>query len=718
MGKIIILDENTANKIAAGEVIERPASVIKELVENSIDAGATNISAEIRNGGVSFIRIIDNGCGIAPDDAEIAFERHATSKIRKADDLESISSMGFRGEALASIAAVSDVLMLTKVREKVQGLSIHARGGVINEIKPAGCPVGTSITVRELFFNTPARYKFLKKDSTEAGHAADVLGRVALGYPDISFRLVSNGTDVMHTPGNRDLKSAIFSVYGAETAKRLIGVDYKDDLIKIYGYVGKAEIARSNRNHQSFYINRRYIKSKSITAAIDAAYSTFLMKNKYAFALLDIRLNPSLVDVNVHPSKMEVKFSCEQDVYRAVYHAVNGALMSHSSVRTLPGSDGAGKTFYSFDSGPRQKQAPVFTQESFEQIRNELDRKRAEAISGAGGAGERGSEGGSGAVGGERGEGSIGAGEEAARAAGSAGDGDGPVGSGGGFGADANEAAGARGGGAAVSGDGREAAGGASGEAAEDGKSGPPETGRRDMQPGTGQDAGNAAADTISYNAAENAAENFADNATDYAAGIKTPQKLFNNYKIIGQAFSTYIFVEQGDEIYLIDQHAAHERIRYEELKKAYEKNESFSQTLMAVIPVELTGGEYQFAINEMPFFEKLGFTYDSFGTNSILLRSVPFKDNSGGVREMFQEILDFIINGYNDQRSLITDEALYRIACRSAVKANKKLDALEIKALLEKLSELDNPYTCPHGRPTILKLSKYELEKLFKRIV
>jgi len=654
MGKIIILDDITASKIAAGEVIERPASVIKELVENSIDASATNITVEIRNGGISYIRVIDNGSGIAADDVEISFERHATSKIRRAEDLESVSSMGFRGEALASIAAVSDVLMLTRVRGEIQGVSINIKGGVVKEIKPAGCQEGTSITVRELFYNTPARYKFLKKDSTEAGYVADILGRIALGNPDISFKLISNGSVLLHTPGNGDLKSAIFSVYGAETAKHVIDVYYKDENVEIKGYVGKAEIARSNRNHQSFYINRRYIRSKIITSAVDAAYSTFLMKNKHPFALLDIRINRALVDVNVHPSKMEVKFSCEQDIYRAVYHAVNDALLSQSAVRTIPESSRYRETFIS---------APVFTQESFEWLKKEPEIKKSEANSSVTKEYQK------------------------------------------------NE------------------------QKSEPDNDSKHESNREikheaKFEPGNESKfeswQGNCGKDI--YSVTQNipgqvpqkspSCDETKDKVFEKEDKYLTPDVLFKDYKIIGQAFSTYIFIEQGNELYLIDQHAAHERIKYEELKKAYENNVPFSQTLLEPVPIELTAAEYQFALDKIQHFEKLGFVYESFGTNSIIVRSVPLTENTASIREMFNDVLDFIMQDYNNSKNGLSDEALYRIACKLAVKANKKLDNLEINALLEKMSRIENPYTCPHGRPAILKLEKHELEKLFKRIV
>ncbi len=636
MGRIIILDENTANKIAAGEVIERPASVIKELVENSIDAGADNISVEIRNGGISFIRVIDNGSGLTEDDVQIAFERHATSKIRRADDLESINSMGFRGEALASIASVSDVQLSTRVKSSLQGSFIRVKAGQVLDIKPIGCPVGTSITVSELFFNTPARYKFLKKDSTEAGHTADMLSRISLGYPDISFKLINNGSTVLHTPGNGDLKSTVFSVYGGQTAKQLMEVNYQDEQVKISGYIGRPEIARSNRNHQSVYINRRYVRNKTITAAIDSAYSTYLMKKKHAFVLLDIRLNPASVDVNVHPSKLEVKFSNEQDVFRAAYHAINGTLMTQSTIRTLPDSspknfivNNAQQLTYSEDdhanSSPnsllspeasqkapsrassgntytlndKMSAKPVYSQQDFRRVKEELDRKREEAIS--------------------------------------------------------------------------------------------------------------HHCDKTGFLVSESG-------DSDYTQVPARP--LFRGTRIIGQAFSTYVFLEGEDELFLLDQHAAHERICYEELKEAFGKDKPLSQMMISLVPIELTASEYQFAISEAPFFEKLGFTYEAFGVNSIIMRAVPFAERELDIGKLFLELLDFVMDGSKGEKKIIADEALYKIACKMAIKASKKLDEREISALLDKLSGLDNPYTCPHGRPAILRLKQYELEKLFKRIV
>lgn len=712
MGKIIILDENTANKIAAGEVVERPASVIKELVENSIDAGATNISAEIRNGGISFIRITDNGCGISEDDAEMAFERHATSKIRRADDLESITSMGFRGEALASIAAVSKVQLTTRVSDSVQGVSITVQGGCVTEKRPAGCPVGTSIAVRELFFNTPARYKFLKKDTTEAGYIIDIISRIALSHPEISFTLVNTGSKVLHTPGNGDLKSAVFSVYGAETARNLLEVDYRDEHFRIKGFVGKAEIARSNRNHQSIYINKRYVKNKTITSAIDAAFSTFLMKNKYPFVLLDIEVNPSNVDVNVHPSKMEVKFSNDQEVFRAVYHAVNNALLSQSAVRTLPDAGRSGDIFKFTDSSragdtkqqqesiklseikrpPESTKPPDSTKHSENKIQPESIKNPYTAK----------------APGNEKNLYSANASynsraQYSAKPSGSS------------YSRqefewvrkelDKKREA-------AISGDSlknsNEVSIDETGNGIFTGKSEdyPVVAERRPPEKDT---AGAMPENTKTVPASE----------PDEASGAKrADHDLFTNTRIVGQAFSTYILLEGEDELYLLDQHAAHERIRYEELKKSYENDQPFSQMLLSVVHVDLTSSEYQFALGEYDFFEKLGYSFESFGANSIILRSVPFADDGTDIREGFLDILNFVMSESSGDKKSIADEALYRMACKSAVKANKRLDTREIEALLDSLSSLENPFTCPHGRPAILKLRRYELEKLFKRIV
>ena len=328
MGKIVLLDELTINQIAAGEVIERPASVVKEMVENSIDAGATNIVVEIKNGGISYIRVIDNGKGIARDDVEIAFERHATSKIRSAADLQDVKSMGFRGEALASIAAISNVELISRTEDQPTGEKVLAEGGEVKSVEEVACSVGTSITVRNLFYNTPVRYKFLKKDFTETGYIEDVITRIALVHPEISFKLINTGKTTISTNGNGDIKSVVYSVFGKDIAEEIIPIEYEYEYIKVKGVIGKPAIARSNRANQMFFVNDRYIKDKTLTAAAEQAYKGMIPIGKFAFLILNLEMTPSKVDVNVHPAKLEVRFSEDNTVFQAVFHAIKNNLLN------------------------------------------------------------------------------------------------------------------------------------------------------------------------------------------------------------------------------------------------------------------------------------------------------------------------------------------------------------------------------------------------------
>lgn len=646
MSKIIILDENTANKIAAGEVVERPASVVKELVENSLDAGAASITVEIKNGGITYIKVMDNGSGIEEGDVEIAFERHATSKIMYPDDLESISTMGFRGEALASIAAVSNIELTTRTKDSIYGSFIKLSGGNIIEKTHIGCPVGTTIVVKDLFFNTPARYKFLKKDSTEGGYVADILNRIALGNPDISIKLVNNGTVVLHTPGNNDLLSAAFSVYGREISSKLIKVDYTEDNIKITGYAGTPEIARSNRNHQSIFVNGRFIKSKTVTSAIDEAYKTLLMKNKYAFVILNIDINPSLVDVNVHPAKTEVRFSNDQNIFRIVYNALYGALMGKSLIRNIEFTENEKSVSDVFTGKYPEKYSEEYTEKYPEKYIEKYLNRDYHQKSGF-----------------KRSEFHIGDYEQ--------------------------------------------------------------ET--IDVKDHLVSDTSAPAFEFQNDKTLEN---NFPGNGyqsnetkepTPEAMPAKdsklTPAELLES-KIIGQAFSTYILLEYKQEMILIDQHAAHERIMYENLLKKYKNNENLAQTLLNPVTVELTNSEYMLVEAERGFFNKIGFIFENFGNNSIILRAVPYMSSQSDYKSLFLDLID-IAKGVNRQEYTKTEEeALYMMACKAAVKANKKLDNIEVKSLLKEMAGLDNPYSCPHGRPTMIKISMSELEKRFKRIV
>jgi len=717
MGKVIILDENTSNKIAAGEVVERPASVVKELVENSIDAEAKSISIEIANGGISYIKVVDNGTGIDEDDLEIAFERHATSKIRSADDLDSIMTMGFRGEALASIASVSTVEVSTRVRNNPLGTYIRLQGGVLQEIGHTGCPAGTTFIVRDLFYNTPARFKFLKKDSTEAGYVSDLVSRIALANPDISFRLVSNHAQVMHTPGNNDLRSTIFSIYGREVAQNVLEVNHEEKGIRITGYAGKPEISRGNRNHQSILVNGRYIRDKLISSAIDEAYKTLLMKNKYAFVVLNIRLNPLMVDVNVHPTKMEVRFSEEQNVFRAVYHAVNNALLSATLVRSVQLEN---KDTNIFKFSGFEKPLEDLWQQSFDEKRNlkkdklESEIKKNDYIQvPLKDEQERGSNAGTYEKSAETNTPEIR---------------ENP----------ANPYVLKKG-----SSKGTETdmwVSGATGEENEKCASDPIVTAKDTLD-------GNAAGTKTEHvaishnNIQEIRKETCHDsqapgperdtNREKAIGGIQTAEGslertgqpdgsglALGDCTIIGQAFSTYVILQQQDELILVDQHAAHERITYEHMKKRYTDNQSLAQELLAPLVVEVTGRELKLLQEESEFFNKLGFIYEEFGNNSIVLRSVPFAFIDESVKNVFMDVLDSVMKAGKDNYSKIADEAIYSMACKAAVKANRRLDGMEIRKMLEDLGQLENPYTCPHGRPTVVRIKKQELEKMFKRIV
>jgi len=724
MGRIIILDENTSNKIAAGEVIERPASVVKELVENAIDAGSDNITIEIKKGGISFIRVTDNGSGIESDDVEIAFERHATSKIRNSGDLEKISTMGFRGEALASIASVSVVQLTTRYKNDTSGSFVEVKGGVITERRQTGSPTGTTVVVRDLFYNTPARYKFLKKDSTEAGYISDIVSRIALGNPHISFKLVNNGSTVIHTPGNNDLLSAIFSIYGKDTAKNVCEVKYQDDMVKITGYAGKPEISRANRSHQSIYINRRYIKSKLVSSAIDEAYKTFLMKNRFAFIVLNLEINPAFVDVNVHPTKMEVKFSNEQDLFRSVYTAVSGALLGSSDFRKIEFDNLNLKDPFLLKE--RKLLNDKYTQQNIGEDIVTLKRNDVNAYADVTRAGKLHD---TDTYGAKTPETNMHKADTLKT--GVSKDGTFRTGI---YGADAykTDTFGASERGFAASGFNK------------------PEA----DAPGVGQylaDTYGNAVHEVGASEAEKHRDNTHEAGTPYEsvankhdrqrpeflAGQKVPgvlaeekqlhepaqsvetvkTSLLSGASIVGQAFSTYIIMQKDDELFIIDQHAAHERIMFEHLKKKYYNKEALAQMLITPVNIELTFQEIKTAGEKKDFFEKLGFIFEDFGHNSVILRSVPFMSDSNDVRELFLEALDFVSASNKTDINILAEETLYRIACKAAVKANRKLDNAEIRQLVSELQSFENPYTCPHGRPTVLKLTRYEIEKMFKRV-
>lgn len=688
MGSIIVLDENTSNKIAAGEVVEKPASVVKELVENSIDAGATSISVDIKNGGISYIKVTDNGSGMDEDDVEIAFERHATSKIKRAEDLDSIITMGFRGEALASIAAVSSVELQTRAAGNIYGMYVHISGGTFREVRQTGCPVGTTFIIRDLFYNTPARYKFLKKDSTEAGYISDTISRIALGNPEISFRLTSGKALLLHTPGNNDVKSAIYSIYGKEIIKELIEVGYQDEKYKITGYIGKPEAARANRNYQSLYINRRYVKSKMVSYAVEQAYNSILMKNKFPFFVLNIELNPLLVDANVSPAKTEVRFAEESFLSRAIYMAVSKALSSDTLFNpvTVPTKDREIFKFKGIDPKPDyvqeelrynfEQKVPEGTQ--FQESKslstepaspaNSIGINMSEQpadirpVSAALNVNTRISE-----------EQEIRSFTEALK----------PL-------ARTDLALNSR----------------SPAELLHPGQAVPEDYLPLDVESPIVKEEIIPDIQTVSQTVSEEIPKK------------KSPELDLTAMKYIGQAFSTYIILQNGEELVLVDQHAAHERIIYEKLKIKYEDQENTTQLLLEPAVIQFQALELNEIRARQEMLNKIGFVFEDFGNNSIIIRGIPYLLEGCSPKDVFLELTDKIFSSLKPVVTPLADEIIHTIACKAAIKANKKLDDSEVTRLLEELALAGSRYTCPHGRPTVIRLTKYEIEKMFKRIV
>lgn len=790
MGNIVLLDDLTINKIAAGEVIERPASVIKEMVENSIDAGANNITVEIKNGGISFIKVTDNGKGIAQDDLEIAFERHATSKIRSADDLDTVTSMGFRGEALASIAAIANVEMVSKTEEQEIGYKVVVEAGDILEKEEAGCRTGTTITVRNLFFNTPVRYKFLKKDYTESGYIEDVITRIALVNPNVAIKLINTGKTVIQTNGNGDLKSVIYSIYGKDIANGIMELSYQYEDIKIEGVIGKPEIARSNRSNQLFFVNKRYIKDKTLTAATEQAYKGLIPIGRFGFVVLNLEVNPAKVDVNVHPAKLEVRFQEENKIFQAIYHAIKdtllkGELVANTSKTETESTNRIDRSALSFEErlknlreakkenqqsgglfgfrkqnekqieqytdeeskiktniveelyNNKNKQqennsetdkfatkvidtssitsnagAPVDTSDVLEQlkqmkdkIQDDLDKqneisqtmkisdatavynfreelKNKDIIPSVNKDENKKTE----------------LNEETQE--------------------NANE----------------------NKEYNEDGipkalqnevNTEDKEENIVDNQVKTNQDSsdfnemyekmfGRAPIDEkkLELEKKENEKINAVDIVKDNVSIFETEEKFQKpTYKFIGIVFKTYIILEIDKEMYILDQHAAHERIMYEKVKKNYYTDETKdSQMLLLPDVITLTHKEMEIAKENIPMFNKAGFYLEEFGENTMKLTGVPTVCIDLDTKELFLETLDEINTVARTAKQEKEERFIATVACKAAVKANMALTVEEVDKLMEQLLKLPNPFTCPHGRPTAIKMTKYDIERKFAR--
>ena len=567
MGNIVLLDDLTINKIAAGEVIERPANVVKELVENSIDAGATNIIIEIRNGGKSLIKIVDNGKGISADDIPLSLERHATSKIRKVEDLENTYSMGFRGEALASISSISTLTMMTKTKNE-NGTKVIAEAGEIVSAEEVGVPVGTTIMVENLFFNTPVRYKFLKNDATEFKYIKDWVQKAALSEINVAFKLINDGKTVFQTNGSGNIRDIIYLLYGKEIEKNLLDVNYESDNIKVTGVIGNTTIARENRKSQILFLNNRNIKNQMLTNSADQAFKGATGIGKYGFFILNLEMPASYYDVNVHPTKMEVRFKDEDKLYKIFYHAIKSAML---------------KSEFLDNSGETQKE-------------DEEEQKREKYI--------------------------------------------------------------------------------------------------------------------------ENELE-FLTNRSE----TKVPVELINRenereieYQYVGILFRTYIIIQIGDDMFLIDQHAAHERILYEQIKENY-KNHIQNNSQLMIMPeiFNLSHKEMEFVKTNIELFKETGFDIETFGENSIKINGVPDIEYKVSSRNIFLDVLDEMLTNERSTSKDVEERFIATVACKAAVKAHMDLTRQEVDNLITRLLKLKNPFTCPHGRPTTIKFNKNELFKDFK---
>ena len=736
MGNIVLLDELTINQIAAGEVIERPASVIKEMVENAIDAGASNITVEIKNGGISYIKVTDNGKGIPKDDLEMAFERHATSKIRQAQDLNLVTTMGFRGEALASIAAISNVEMVSKTKEQQTGYKIKLEGGNILEQEEIGCQTGTSITVKNLFFNTPVRYKFLKKDYTESGYIEDAITRIALVNPQIAIKLINTGKTIIQTNGNGDLKSVIYSIYGKDVANGIMEVSYPYEDYNILGVIGKPEIARSNRSNQLFFVNKRYVKDKTLTAATEQAYKGLIPIGKFGFVALNIEMNPAKVDVNVHPAKLEVRFEEENKVFQSIYHAIKDTLLKNDLVANTNTKrvelvehfqkENQGQGLFSFRK-QKQEEIEKYTQEEskiktnviqeevsekLKQENNPMDTSDVlEQLKQMKGKLEKELE--------ERKNTTVSlketntpyqletkeempAQEETQ-----------PI--------ETKETNSPK----------KEEETIEETEVEKEEEQKELEEIKQKIQnlddntQVVSEDFNEMYAKMFGRAPIQKNEETKEKETTNGEELLKENISVFEEtteikkpiYKFIGIVFNTYIILEIEKEMYLLDQHAAHERIMYEKVKKNYysDKNKD-SQMLLLPDVITLTHKEMNIAKDNKKMFEQAGFSLEEFGENTIKLTGAPTVCIDLDTKELFLETLDEINTVARTAKQEKEEKFIATVACKAAVKANMSLQRREVETLLDKLLELPNPFTCPHGRPTVIKMTKYDIERKFAR--
>lgn len=664
MPQIQVLDQITIDKIAAGEVIERPASIVKELVENSIDAKAASVTVEIQDGGISLIRVTDNGSGIEREDIRNAFLRHSTSKIRKVEDLAHIASLGFRGEALSSISAVTRTELITKTKEDTFGTRYVIEGGVEQSLEDAGAPDGTTFLVRQLFYNVPARRKFLKTPMTEAGHVQDLLMRLALSHPEVAFTFINNGQTKMRTSGNGKLKDVIYSIYGREAAANLIELDYSMDGLVMKGYLGKPVITRGNRNFENYFVNGRYVKNAMLSKAIEDAYKDFLMQHKFPFVVIHFQVDGEKIDVNVHPTKMEMRFQRQQDVYNIVYEGVHRTLLEPELIPQVeapaPKVISQPKSESPFllkpktaprpmEKKPEEKEEPhdeaYFMKKMKERVLSYHQRNSSAEVAKK---------------------------EQIFRPQ-------------------------------------------AQAERIKDALARAKEVEKQPQK--QAEEQPELIRETPVYET-KPVTEEKAEQLNLFEEHLLKREKKAE-YKLIGQVFETYWLVEFENRLYIIDQHAAHERVLYERTLKEMKNREFTAQYLSPPIILSLSMQEAQVLNENMDRFTRIGFEIEPFGGEEYAVRAIP--DNLFGIakKELLLEMLDDLADGISTSMTPeLIDEKVASMSCKAAVKGNNRLSAQEADALIGELLLLENPYHCPHGRPTIIAMTQRELEKKFKRIV
>lgn len=661
---INVLDQSTIDKIAAGEVIERPMSIVKELVENSIDAGATKITVEIKDGGTSFIRVTDNGSGIEKDDVRKAYLSHATSKLNSAEDLVGIGTLGFRGEALSTIAAVTQTEMITKTADSLVGLKYVIEGGKEIEFKEIGAPKGTTIIAKNIFYNTPVRLKFLKSNMTEGSYINDLISHIAMSHPEVSMTLISNGKTIIDTTGNDNIKETIYKLYGREIAQSLLPTEYNEGRIHIHGYVGKPFLARGNRGFENYFVNGRYIKSPIINRAIEEAYKTYIMQHKFPFTVLFIDIPKEECDVNIHPAKREFKYGNEKELFSAVYHATADSLANKEMIPNAEVDYGAREKHYTRRPDTFEEKKEVKTE--IKPVVKSVETPVVKTI-----------------------EKPVFKPQETKRTASSY-----------------NIL-----------------------------ESLLPESFRKKLME---EETSENKEETEKLETAEikeekekekietvETKEEAVEESPKYeykqetlkSSGYLEPEA-FNHHTIIGQVFKTYWISEYDNALYIMDQHAAHEKLNYETFLKEFKEREVVSQSLYPPMIINLSAPEKAAVMENEDLFKKTGFDLEDFGGNDVKISAVPVNLEGLSGKEIFLEFADYLTKGVSGVTEDIFVHKIATMGCKAAIKGNQKISLMEAQQLIEKLMTLDNPYTCPHGRPTIIKITKEDLEKKFKRIV